>query len=222
MNKEEIGKAEEEEIQEEKAAEAIENGSEEEKENNEETDDPAKEAEGAPQDSEEKKEKKDERKDKPVQKKMIIRIGGKDVDGSLPVKRALKGISGVGPMLANAVTKVSDGLGEKKVGDLDDTELKKIEDIITNPEKYNIPSWLFNRRFDPEDGNDRHVSSAKLELRHKMDINELKKGKSYKGIRHISNLPVRGQRTKGSFRKSTAVGVSRVKNKPGATKGSKK
>jgi small subunit ribosomal protein S13 len=39
----------------------------------------------------------------------------------------------------------------------------------------------------------------------------MKKIKSYKGIRHMFNLPVRGQRTKGNFRKGKSVGVVRKK-----------
>jgi small subunit ribosomal protein S13 len=44
-----------------------------------------------------------------------------------------------------------------------------------------------------------------------MDINELKRIKCYRGIRHAAKLPVRGQRTRGSFRTGKTVGVSRKK-----------
>ncbi len=163
---------------------------------------------------EEKPKKKVEKKDSRVN---IIRVAGKDLDGDAPLKRALSDVRGVSFMLANAISKVS-GLGEKKVGELKEDEMKKIEDMIENPGNYNIPDWMFNRRLDPEDGEDRHIASAQLELRHKMDINELKKRKCYKGIRHIQGLPVRGQRTRSSFRKAATVGVSRAKNKPGESK----
>jgi small subunit ribosomal protein S13 len=87
--------------------------------------------------------------------------------------------------------------------------------MISNPEKHGIPRWMYNRRLDPEDGSDRHMVASKLELRKKMDINELKKRKCYRGVRHILGLPVRGQRTRSSFRTQTTVGVSRAKAKPG-------
>ena len=151
----------------------------------------------------------------------IIRMGGRDIDGSMPVSRALREISGVSFMMANAVSKVS-GLGDKPVAELTDEEKKRIEGITANPGAHGVPSWVFNRRGDPEDGTDRHMVSANLELRKKMDINELKKSKCYRGVRHIAGLPVRGQRTRSSFRKSSTVGVSRVKQKPGAAKGAKK
>ena len=35
----------------------------------------------------------------------------------------------------------------------------------------------------------------------------MKKIKSYKGMRHAYGLPVRGQRTRGNFRKGVTVGV---------------
>jgi small subunit ribosomal protein S13 len=165
---------------------------------------------------EEKQREKSQEKKAPAKKVSrvrIIRIGGKDIDGSLPLEMAIKNIRGVSFSLANAVTKVS-GLGSKKLEELKEDELRKIEEIIENPGKFGIPSWLYNRRADPEEGADRHLISAKLELRHKMDINELKKRKCYRGIRHMSGLPVRGQRTRSSFRKAATVGVSRVKKAP--------
>ena len=145
----------------------------------------------------------------------IIRVCGKDLDGALTVKRALPGVPGVGFMLANAASKVC-GFADKELGELSEDELKKLKDILENPAKYEIPTWLYNRRFDPEDGLDGHLISAQLELRRKMDINELKKRKCYRGVRHIIGLPVRGQRTRSSFRGSATVGVSRVKAKPKA------
>ena len=54
------------------------------------------------------------------------------------------------------------------------------------------------------------------------DIKRMKKMRSYKGIRHASGLPVRGQRTKSHFRKkgkNKAVGVSKTKTEPAPAKG---
>jgi len=156
---------------------------------------------------------KEPKQAKPAEKsgpKKIIRMGEKDIDGSLTVHRALREISGVSFVFANAISKLC-GFSKKKVGDLSDEEKKKIEDMISNPAKHGVPRWMYNRRFDPENGEDMHFVSSKLELRRKMDINELKKRKCYRGIRHIQGLPVRGQRTRSSFRKSASVGVSRSK-----------
>ncbi len=174
---------------------------------------PSKEGEEGSADGQKEKEKGKEQKQAKSNARTIVRIGSKDLDGNITVGNGLKYVPGVSFMYANAVSTVS-GLGDKKVGDLSEEELKKIEDIIANPDKYGIKTWLYNRRFDPEDGADRHIIAAQLELKKKMDINELKKRKCYRGVRHIIGLPVRGQRTRSSFRRAATVGVSRVKAKP--------
>jgi len=154
--------------------------------------------------------KKEQPKAAPEKKKIskIIRLVETNLDGDRPVKIAIRNIKGVSFMLSNAVNSVS-GLGDKKLGDLSEEELKKLEDIITHPEKYNIPAWLYNRKLDPDTGENSHLTVSKLIFAKNMDINKMKKLKIYKGIRHQAKLPVRGQRTKGSFRKGTIVGVKR-------------
>ena len=84
--------------------------------------------------------------------------------------------------------------------------------MIQNPGKHGVPSWAFNRRKDMETGQDMHFLASKLEITQKMDIDNLKKIRCYRGVRHMAGLPVRGQRTRSSFRKSgKTVGVSRAK-----------
>ncbi len=143
----------------------------------------------------------------------IIRVAETNLDGSKPVRLAIQRIRGVGNMFGNAVSIVS-RFGDRKLESLSQEELKKLVEIIQNPEKFAIHSWMFNRRKDPIKGMDRHLGASTLEFAMKMDINEMKKLKTYKGIRHSYGLPVRGQRTRGSFRKGKAVGVKRQKQKP--------
>ncbi|MBI4175941.1 MAG: 30S ribosomal protein S13 [Candidatus Aenigmarchaeota archaeon] len=138
----------------------------------------------------------------------IIRLVETNVDGRKTVAAGIREISGVSFMFGNAVAKVS-GLEDRRLGDLDEHQLRMLEDIIANPAKYSIPVWLYNRRFDPVTGKDGHVSASTLDLTTKMDINEMKKIKTYKGIRHSLGLPVRGQRTKSSFRTGGIVGVKK-------------
>jgi small subunit ribosomal protein S13 len=177
----------------------------------------------------EKKEKKDEKK--PVQKpaetrlKRIVRVADANLDGDKVVVRAIKEIKGIGPMFANAVAAVC-GFEGKFVKDLDESEIKKLEDIFANPTKHGIPVWMLNRRNDPQTAENRHLISSNLDFARNMDINEMKKWKTYKGVRHASGLPVRGQRTRSSFRtKGRTVGVQRKKEEPakaGAKKDEKK
>ncbi len=142
----------------------------------------------------------------------IIRLGETDLDGSKNVLNAIRNIRGVSFTYANAVVKKF-GKRDKKIADLSEEELKSLEDIIVNPLKNGIPEWMVNRRKDPETGKSLHITTSRLELTQKMDINREKKMKSYRGVRHIFNLPVRGQRTRGSFRKGSVVGVKRKEAK---------
>ena len=95
---------------------------------------------------------------------------------------------------------------------------EKIEEIIKEPSKYKIPSWLFNRRKDPEDNQDKHLIGSNLTFTQENDVKMMKKMKSYKGIRHMLGLPVRGQRTRSNFRKNKG-NVLGVKRKEGTKAG---
>ena len=148
--------------------------------------------------------------DRPTQQ--IIRLVETNIDGSKPVRVAMRSIKGVGVMFSNAVCAIS-GLGEKRLADLSEGEIKNLEDIILNPDKHGIPAWLYNRRTDPIKGTTSHISVSTLDFTQKMDIDREKRKKSYRGLRHIQHLPVRGQRTRGSFRKGKTVGVSKKKAK---------
>jgi small subunit ribosomal protein S13 len=161
-----------------------------------------------------KKPEEAEKKERRVQD--IIRLVETNLDGGKPVKVAIRSIRGVSFMFSNAVSKLS-GFGDKKLGELSEQELQGLEEIITNPDKFGIPSWLYNRKRDPVTGRDMHLSVSKLELTQKMDINEMKKLKSYRGVRHILGLPVRGQRT-GSGSGGKTVGVSKKKRQPAKSK----
>ena len=66
---------------------------------------------------------------------------------------------------------------------------------------------MLNRQNDFESGEDKHLTGSNLELRKEFDIKRLKKIKSYKGLRHSSNLPMRGQRTKSNFRRNRRKGA---------------
>jgi hypothetical protein len=82
---------------------------------------------------------------------------------------------------------------------------------MKNPLKYGIPRYMLNRRIDPVTGEDMHLISSQLRFIVKSDIDAMRKMRSYKGIRHELGLPVRGQRTRTSFRGGRAVGVAKKK-----------
>jgi small subunit ribosomal protein S13 len=151
----------------------------------------------------ENKEKKEDR---------IVRILQKDIEGKSSVYAGLAKIKGVSWSLSNAVCKKLKIPKDKKIGTLTEAEIKKIEEFLKNPE---LPGFLVNRQKDFETGQNKHLTGSNLELRKDFDIKRLKKIKSYRGLRHMLNLPMRGQRTKSNFRRNRAKGSGiKKKNKP--------
>jgi small subunit ribosomal protein S13 len=147
----------------------------------------------------------------------ILRIMGTDVQGTLKTIYALTAIKGVSMSLANAVLKKAGVNPDLRVGFLAETEISKIEEIISDPTKHVLPTWLFNRRKNTETGKDVHMISADLVLRTKTDIDEQKEIRSWRGYRHAYGLKVRGQRTKTTGRAGKALGVKKktLQQKPG-------
>ena len=143
----------------------------------------------------------------------IVRVAATELPGDKPLWLALTKIKGISFMFSNAVVKVLNLDPKKPIGSFTDEELEKIEDCIRNPDRYGIPSWLYNRRKDLFTGKDVHVSGPELELAVKQDIDFMKKIKSYRGIRHALGLKVRGQRTRSTGRKGRTVGVQRKKQR---------
>lgn len=142
---------------------------------------------------------------------------GTDVQGTLKAVYALTEIKGISLSLSNAILKKAGVNPDVRVGFLTETEIDKIEEIIKEPAKYNLPSWLFNKRKDAETGKDIHFISADLMLRTKTDIDQAKEIRSWRGYRHAYGLKVRGQRTKTTGRAGKALGVKKkaLVQKPG-------
>ncbi|NIR87697.1 30S ribosomal protein S13 [Candidatus Bathyarchaeota archaeon] len=139
----------------------------------------------------------------------IIRIAGTDLDGTQKVGYALTGVKGMGTRLANVVAKKAGVDPQSRLGFLSEADTEKIEDILKNPVKYDLPSWFLNRPKDRETGKDIHLIGPDLTLQIKSDIDEMKKIRSWKGFRHAHGLKVRGQRTKTTGRRAKAVGVKK-------------
>jgi len=144
----------------------------------------------------------------------ITRIADTDLNGTLKAANAISKIKGVGVSIANSIVKKSGVNPDTRLGFLSDQDLEKLEEIINNPTKYDLPEWLFNRRKDLKTGKNLHLTGADLVLQTKTDINLMKATKSWKGYRHSYGLKVRGQRTKTTGRKGKAIGV-RKKRGPG-------
>ena len=143
------------------------------------------------------------------QEDRVVRIMSTDIEGKMKVYPGLTKIKGSSWTLSNAVCKKLKIDKTKTIGNLSESEIKKIEDFLKNP---SLPKHLLNRQNDMESGEDKHLIGIDLELRRDFDIKRLKKIKSYRGFRHAAKLPLRGQRTKSNFRKNRAKG-SGIKKK---------
>jgi len=139
----------------------------------------------------------------------VVRILSTDIEGGMTLYSGFTKIKGISWGFSNAICNVL-GLDKKrKIGSLTSDEIEKIVNFVKNPK---IPKYLINRRSDFDTGEDKHLAGIDLDLRKDFDIKRLKKIKSYRGIRHVAGLPLRGQRTKSNFRKNRRKG-SGIKKK---------
>jgi len=139
--------------------------------------------------------------------KHIVRIAGCDIDGSKKLVYGLIKIKGVDIAFAKAVSGAAGIDPDSRIGFLTESQIEKIEEIMRDPVKHGIPSWLVNRPKEFESGGDRHLIGADLTLKTKTDIDLMQKIKSWKGLRHSLGLTVRGQKTRTTGRFGRAVGV---------------
>ena len=139
----------------------------------------------------------------------IVRIGGLDISGVEKVAYGLAKIKGVGVNTAYAICRILGIDPESRIGLLTDEEVERIESLLSEPSKFGLPSWMFNRRKDVKTGEDLHLYGPDLIMAVREDIETMKKIKSWRGIRHALGLKVRGQRTRTTGRLGVTVGVKK-------------
>ncbi len=153
--------------------------------------------------------------------KYIVRIAGKDLNGALTIPRALIHIKGIGHRMARNIAIVFEaqtGLPyDSLVGKLSEEQERKLEEIIVAPQKFFVPSWSVNRQKDYDSGENIHLVTNELDFSIRQGLQRLNEVKSYRGLRHIWGLPVRGQRTRSTHRgKGPVVGVMKKDAKQSA------
>ncbi|MEK6860262.1 MAG: 30S ribosomal protein S13 [Nanoarchaeota archaeon] len=166
-----------------------------------------------------KTEKPEKEKTKPEPKKeyySMVRLMQTDIPGNKNVITGLTYLKGVSWSISNAACKILKLDPWKKVTELDSKEIEKIVKFLENlPNE--VPAFLYNRRKDFETGEDYHLTGARLDMKREFDVRRLKKIRSYRGLRHATGQPTRGQRTKSHFRtkgKKRAVGVQKKRPEP--------
>ena len=137
----------------------------------------------------------------------IVRVMNTDIKGEKQLYLSLQKIKGVGDVFAQAVCHIAKLDCSMKAGELTDKDVEKLENVLKNPLKSGVPSYLVNRQKDYELGENTHLYMADLDFTKDEDIKRQKMIKSYKGLRHQWRLPVRGQRTGSNFRPNKGKGA---------------
>jgi small subunit ribosomal protein S13 len=155
---------------------------------------------------------KSEQQARPIEKQeyfSLVRIMQTDIPGNKKTLVGLTYIKGVSWAISNAICKIIKLDAEKKISELTKEEIEKINEFLKNPK---LPKFLLNRRNDFETGEDKHLLTNELDMKKEFDIRRLKKIRSYRGLRHATGQPTRGQSTRSHFRakgKKKAVGVKK-------------
>ncbi len=139
----------------------------------------------------------------------IVRIAGRDLDGTKKVQASLSEIKGVGGSLANAMAASLKIDSRQRLGQLSDKQLQQIESALKDSSSLSLPPWMLNRRKDVDSGANLHRFGSDLDFMIKNDIDREKNLLSWRGVRHSLGLKVRGQRTRTTGRKGRTVGVKK-------------
>lgn len=108
----------------------------------------------------------------------MARISGVNIPDNKQAWISLTYIYGIGPKTSYEILRSASVEPTVRVKDLTDGELSKIQDVITA--KYSVEGDL-----------QRSVTD---------NIKRLREINAYRGLRHVANLPVRGQRTRTNAR----------------------
>lgn len=154
------------------------------------------------------------KKEEPVGR--IIRIMQTDIPGNKNVYTGLTRIKGVSWAISNAICIIKEIDKKRKIESLSKEEIQKIEEAL---KEHKFPEYLLNRRKDFLTGEDGHLFGSNLDISRELDIKRLKKIRSFRGLRHATGQPTRGQRTRSHFRTNRKRGVGlKVKVKPTGVK----
>jgi small subunit ribosomal protein S13 len=122
----------------------------------------------------------------------MARIAGVDLPRNKRMEIALTYIFGIGKTLAQEILKKADVALDKRSDNLDETEIRRIRDILEAD--YKVEGDLR-----------REVS---MNIKRLMDLG------CYRGLRHRRGLPVRGQRTHTNARTRKGPRKGMIRKKP--------
>lgn len=134
----------------------------------------------------------------------VLRILQTDIPGSKSIYAGLTRIKGVSWAISNAVCIINQLDKKRKIETLSKEEMQKIEETLKS---HKFPDFLLNRRRDFMTGENSHLIGSSLEMAKELDVKRLKKIRSFRGLRHATGQPTRGQRTRSHFRTNRKKGV---------------
>ena len=140
----------------------------------------------------------------------LVRIAGRDLEGSKKLVIALSDVRGVGHNFASVVITRLKLDPRTRLGTLDEARVREIEKALREASSSSFPEWYYNRRRDPYSGETKQLLGADLDFALKNDVESERNIQSWKGIRHSLGLKVRGQRTRTTGRKGATVGVRKA------------
>lgn len=141
----------------------------------------------------------------------IIRLYNTNIDGTKRTSYSLTKIRGIGRRIAKAVILRAGVSLQKRAGELSHDEIEKIQEVITNPLAFGIPSYMLNHQKDAVDGLDYQFVGVKLDADLRMRIEKGKRTKEIRALRLGAGLKVRGQRTKSNGRKGKNTKTNKKK-----------
>ncbi|EPR79099.1 40S ribosomal protein S18 [Spraguea lophii 42_110] len=147
----------------------------------------------------------------PLPIQAMIRMFNTNIDGKKQIIKALTTIRGIGDRLSLAILRRAKIPTDKRAGELTEDELNEINEVILNPQKYDIPEWMLNHQNDPIDGTTKHLIGNQIEGTIRLWNERGKKIGLVRAFRTSLGLKVRGQRTKSNGRGGRTMGVSRKK-----------
>ena len=136
---------------------------------------------------------------------------GTDLRASSNLVHGFANIKGVNVMFSNAMCNVLKLDKSKKISSLSEKEIEQVENFLTNPKKEGVPNWMLNNRKSLETGEDIHLAAKDIDFDLIQTKRRLGKLKTYKGLRHRAQLPLRGQRTKSNFRRNKTLAAMKAK-----------
>jgi len=140
----------------------------------------------------------------------LVRIAGRDLDGSKKLIVAISDLRGVGYNFASVVTSRLGLDPRARLGTFSEDQVREVEKAIMSATTSTLPKWYYNRTNDPSTGGSKQLLGSDLDFVIKSDIDDEKNLQSWNGVRHSLGLKVRGQRTRTTGRKGRTVGVRKA------------